>query len=188
MLTMHYNFTFPADYDMAIIQRRISDNAHKLNGFPELIFKAYLYAFKNPTLNQANQYAPLYLWQSHEGIGNFLSSTGYQRLETDLGRPSIQFAVPLATALSERLGKASFCKKEVIRIPRTKTIEELIQQEEQRSEEVIANPKSHIVAVVSTLNSDQWTMTRWTLLSKAVQTKEDEEHGTQWFHVGYLSQ
>jgi hypothetical protein len=44
MLAMQYSFTFPADYDMAIIERRIAENGHRLDGFPGLLFKAYLYA------------------------------------------------------------------------------------------------------------------------------------------------
>ncbi|CAK6500361.1 hypothetical protein PANPA_00247 (plasmid) [Pantoea sp. Nvir] len=38
MILMHYRFTLPADYDMAIIERRIAENGARLDGFPDLIF------------------------------------------------------------------------------------------------------------------------------------------------------
>jgi len=44
MLAMQYCFSLPADYDMAIVRRRISDNGHRMNGFPKLVFKAFLHA------------------------------------------------------------------------------------------------------------------------------------------------
>ncbi|CAI0691623.1 Uncharacterised protein [Serratia marcescens] len=44
MLAMQYRFTLPADYDMAIVRRRIADFGHRLDACPQLIVKAYLYA------------------------------------------------------------------------------------------------------------------------------------------------
>ena len=44
MIAMHYRFTLPADYDMALIEQRIASNGARLDGFPGLLFKAYLYS------------------------------------------------------------------------------------------------------------------------------------------------
>ncbi len=44
MLAMQYSFTLPADYDMAIIQDRITRFGHLLDNAPQLLIKAYLYA------------------------------------------------------------------------------------------------------------------------------------------------
>ena len=46
MIAMQYSLTLPADYDMAIIDRRIRDKGALLDGFPRLRFKAYLSARK----------------------------------------------------------------------------------------------------------------------------------------------
>jgi len=40
MIAMQYRFPLPADYDMAIIDRRIADKGHLTDGFPGLLFKA----------------------------------------------------------------------------------------------------------------------------------------------------
>ncbi|MEL7696657.1 MULTISPECIES: DUF4865 family protein [Pantoea] len=44
MIVMHYRFTLSADYPMATIEQRIRLNGARLDGFPGLIAKAYLYA------------------------------------------------------------------------------------------------------------------------------------------------
>jgi len=42
MIVMQYRFTLPADYDMAIVEKRIAQNGARLNGFAGLLFKAFL--------------------------------------------------------------------------------------------------------------------------------------------------
>jgi hypothetical protein len=44
MITMQYRIALPADYDMDIIRRRIAERGHLTDDFPQLSFKAYLYA------------------------------------------------------------------------------------------------------------------------------------------------
>ena len=44
MIVMQYRFTLPADYDMAVIETRIRENGAKLDGFPGLLIKAYLFS------------------------------------------------------------------------------------------------------------------------------------------------
>lgn len=89
MILMHYGFTLPADYDMGIIERRIAQNGARLDGFPDLLFKAYLYARRDEGA-QANRYAPLYLWRDTEGMTRFLQSDGFARLVEDFGWPALQ--------------------------------------------------------------------------------------------------
>ncbi len=47
MLSMQYNFVLPADYDMSVIRRRIETRGVSTDGFPGLMFKAYLYASRD---------------------------------------------------------------------------------------------------------------------------------------------
>lgn len=56
MIAMQYRFTPPADYDMGIIDRRITDRALSLDGFPGIWLKAYLTA-RVPD-GADNRYAP----------------------------------------------------------------------------------------------------------------------------------
>ncbi|WP_312064392.1 DUF4865 family protein [Pantoea septica] len=107
MILMHYRFTLPADYDMAIIERRIAENGAKLDGFPDLIFKAYLYARRDEGA-RTNSYAPLYLWRDSAGIIRFLQSAGFARLTEDFGCPVIQCWLGVKTPPMATLCDARF--------------------------------------------------------------------------------
>ena len=107
MIVMHYRFTLPADYDMAIIERRIAQNGAKLDGFPDLLFKAYLYARRDEGA-KANSYAPLYLWRDTAGLTRFLQSAGFARLIEDFGWPTLQSAVALKMPLIETMRGARY--------------------------------------------------------------------------------
>ena len=60
MIAMQYSFTLPADYDMAIVHRRIAEKGHLLDDFPQLHFKAYLSAQRDDEslASRENLYAP----------------------------------------------------------------------------------------------------------------------------------
>lgn len=107
MILMHYRFTLPADYDMRIIERRIAENGAKLDGFPDLIFKAYLYARRDEGA-KANSYAPLYLWRDSAGMIRFLQSAGFARLTQAFGWPVIQSWLGVKTPPMATLRDARF--------------------------------------------------------------------------------
>ncbi|MEW7867180.1 DUF4865 family protein [Aeromonas diversa] len=92
MIAMHYRFTLPKDYDMALIEQRIALNGAKLDGFPGLLLKAYLYSrADDPMLpSQENRYAPLYVWQTPEAMHRFLISEGFAALTRQFGWPHIE--------------------------------------------------------------------------------------------------
>ncbi|EIC83811.1 DUF4865 family protein [Serratia sp. M24T3] len=114
MLAMQYSFTLPADYDMTIIERRIADNGHLLDGYPGLIFKTYLYAIQNDglTANDENLYAPFYLWQDAASLNSFLLSPGFAAVSRAFGRPEVKIYPVLSAALSPDIRQAKFaCRK-----------------------------------------------------------------------------
>lgn len=82
MLAMQYSFTLPADYDISDIRERITTNGYLMDGFPLLVFKAFPYASRDQGRHYAceNLYAPFYLWESTEGMNNFLVSSGFATL------------------------------------------------------------------------------------------------------------
>ncbi|KAA8996924.1 DUF4865 family protein [Affinibrenneria salicis] len=92
MIAMQYSFVLPADYDMSVIERRIAENGARLDGFPGLVFKTYLYARRDdPTApSRENLYAPLYLWQDAPSMARFLASAGFAALTQAFGRPRVQ--------------------------------------------------------------------------------------------------
>ena len=88
MIAMQYRFPLPADYDMAVIDRRIADRSHLTDGFPGLLFKAYLAARKAGP-GRDNAYAPFYVWNTVEGMHAFLNGTGFAGVSDAFGRPSV---------------------------------------------------------------------------------------------------
>lgn len=86
MIAMQYSISLPADYDMAIIDRRIAEKGHLTDGFPGLVFKAYLSARGAPD----NLYAPFYLWRDTEGLNKFLSGPGFAALTRSFGWPVVR--------------------------------------------------------------------------------------------------
>ncbi|CAI0822300.1 Uncharacterised protein [Serratia quinivorans] len=96
MLAMQYSFTLPADYDMAIIQDRITRFGHLLDNAPQLLIKAYLYAQKGE-YGEENLYAPFYLWNSSTGMSDFLIGEGFQGLSRAFGWPQVRQWLPWLT-------------------------------------------------------------------------------------------
>lgn len=92
MIAMHYRFTLPADYDMGLIEARIACNGARLDGFPGLLFKAYLYSRQDDGAlpGQENRYAPFYVWHNAEAMDRFLASEGFAALTRHFGWPRIQ--------------------------------------------------------------------------------------------------
>jgi len=88
MIAMHYRLPLPADYDMGIIDRRIAAKSHLTDGFPGLLFKAYLSARKGDSARD-NAYAPLYVWNTVEGMHAFLNGPGFAALADAFGRPAV---------------------------------------------------------------------------------------------------
>ena len=80
MLSMQYKIQLPDDFDMNLIRQRVRENGTKTDGFPDLIFKAYLIATKGQHDAQVNQYAPLYLWSGVEGMNQFIWQGFYDNI------------------------------------------------------------------------------------------------------------
>ncbi|WP_432451904.1 MULTISPECIES: DUF4865 family protein [unclassified Agarivorans] len=92
MIAMQYRIILPADYNMVNIQTRIKEKAHLLDGYPGLVFKAYLYSIKDSPdyFSTVNSYAPFYLWKDTSAMASFLRSPGFAALSEQFGRPSVK--------------------------------------------------------------------------------------------------
>lgn len=193
MIVMQYSFTLPANYDMQIIRNRIAESGLKLNGFPQLIFKGYLYSIKDDNeldSPKENQYAPFYLWESNESMIFFLANPGYQQLEKDFGRPRISYEIPIIYSNKTSLTSAKYLKKEVIHISRDSNIADIIEQERALDTDTLSPIENILVAYISSLDPEQWLLTRWTFwTSQTVERKEiTDVLSRDWFHIGYLAQ
>lgn len=114
MYAMQYAFTLPADYDMAVIRRRIADKGRALDGFPGLAFKAYLFSDRADPRHRAtaNRYAPFYLWQDIAGASRFIESAGFAALADAFGRPAIRNWLAWEPALTGTLSQARWATLE----------------------------------------------------------------------------
>jgi hypothetical protein len=90
MHAMHYEITLPADYDMAIVRRRVATRGATTDDFPGLGLKAYGIRERGVGGSLVNQYAPFYLWASLDGMNRFLWGGGFDGIPRDFGRPVVQ--------------------------------------------------------------------------------------------------
>lgn len=159
MIAMQYSFVLPADYDMAIIDRRIREKGPLLDGFPRLRFKAYLAARKQDAgfASAENLYAPFYLWDEPEGIDSFLSSPGFVALTRDFGWPSVQTWLVWHVELTRDLKVAAYATRDIAAIS---AYSDLASQRDK----AIADAKSAIEAgalgAVAAFDPTGWKMTK----------------------------
>jgi len=92
MIAMQYKIVLPSDYSMESIENRIEEKGHLLNGYPGLIYKAYLYSRKDAEHydNPVNSYSPFYIWKDHHAMLSFLKSDGFKALCEQFGRPRVE--------------------------------------------------------------------------------------------------
>ncbi|RLQ94546.1 DUF4865 family protein [Falsibacillus albus] len=108
MIAMQYKVKLPKDYDMEIIKKRVQDNSHKTDGFPGLNFKLYLITETNQNENLYNCYAPLYLWNNHEGMNQFIFEGYFDNILQSFGWQQIQIGVPLTINLDENINQMKY--------------------------------------------------------------------------------
>jgi hypothetical protein len=111
MIAMQYRFRLPADYDMAIIDRRIADKGNLTDGFPGLLFKAYLSARKTGP-GQDNAYAPFYVWNTVDGMHAFLNGPGFAGVSQAFGRPAVATWLVWQAQLGPGVERARFASVE----------------------------------------------------------------------------
>ncbi|MET9086901.1 DUF4865 family protein [Streptomyces sp. NPDC004237] len=89
MHAMQYEFVLPADYDMGIIRSRVARVGHLLDEWDGLGIKTYLLRERGVHGSPVNQYGPFYLWNTVEGMNDFLWGGAFQGPVDDFGRPRI---------------------------------------------------------------------------------------------------
>jgi hypothetical protein len=162
MLAMQYEIPLPADYDMAVIRRRIADKGHLLDGFPGLGFKAYLYATRDDAMlpGSANRYAPFYLWHGSEGMNAFLGGAGFATLARDFGRPAVQTWPVWQDASRGDLAGAICASREIVPIPDDASLEDWREREARATHAAVTDGA---LAAVTAFEPDRWTLLRFRL-------------------------
>lgn len=160
MIAMHYRFPLPADYDMAIIDRRIADKGRFTDGFPGLLFKAYLSAHKDGT-GRDNAYAPFYVWNTVEGMHAFLNGAGFAALSASFGRPAVETWLVWQAQLRPGFAQARFASVARQAIPPGTDLEALRQRETMLA---IADVEDGgALAAVTGYEPATWTLVRFRL-------------------------
>lgn len=104
MNAMQYKISFPTDFDMSIVRKRVIDNGSKTDGFQDLLFKAYL------IIDNKNQkeYSPLYFWNNEKGMNKFIFDGFFENIIASFGWQNINIAIPLIVELDENFKKSNF--------------------------------------------------------------------------------
>ena len=180
MIAMQYGFTLPADYDMSIIDRRIRDKGPLLDGFPRLVFKAYLAARKEDDGFQSaeNLYAPFYLWDEPEGIDSFLSSPGFAALTRDFGWPSVQTWLVWHAEFGADLRATRYASREIAPIAPYSNLAET-------RDTAVAEARSRTGALATVVGFDPtgWKQIRFSLWAELPEIA----HGAQLYTVGHIA-
>jgi len=173
MIAMQYSFTLPADYDMGIIERRVADNGHLLDGFPGLIFKTYLYARRDDTATGSaeNLYAPFYLWQDAESMHRFLLSAGFQGVAKAFGWPQVRVYPVLFARISHDAAAAVFARRQITDITPYSDLTQL--NTEETGDEAL-------------ISVTAWDTTNWKKIRFAAGGNVQAGTG-QHYRIGYIS-
>ncbi len=163
MIAMQYSFVLPADYDMAIIDRRIAEKGHFTDGLPGLVFKAYLKSRKAaaPGPDGENRYAPFYLWESAAGMNDFLSGPGFVALTQSFGWPSVKTWSVWEAQVSARIEHAGFASRELIPVRPYSRLDELRAEEVRQARETVQQQGA--LAAVAGFEPTSWSLVRFAL-------------------------
>jgi hypothetical protein len=180
MLAMQYSFTLPTDYDMSIVDRRITEKGHLIDEFPGLILKAYLWSTKSAT-EQENRYAPFYVWQGGAGLNDFICGPGFVGLTQSFGWPSVLSWSVWNAALTPHAKESKFATRSIIRIQPYAALQDLRNYEADAADEDLE--KLGALASVAAFEPATWSLVRLQLWGEAVPVRE----GATAYDVGYVS-
>ncbi|MGE7368352.1 DUF4865 family protein [Neorhizobium sp. NPDC001467] len=180
MIAMQYSFTLPADYDMSIIDRRIRDNGHKLDGFPNLGFKAYLTAKRGDGGSTENLYAPFYLWERPEGMDAFLSGPGFRGVSSAFGWPTVSTWIVWHQQFSDDVVRAQFASRRLSDIPPHSDLSEVRFAAIGAAKALLENGAASVVAAFDPRG--------WTLVEFSLWNERPRDTGNmQVYGVGHVS-
>ena len=184
MIAMQYSFALPADYDMAIIDRRIAEKGHLLDNFPGLKFKAYLTARRSgdETHSRENLYAPFYVWNQTDGLNDFVCGEGFAGVTQAFGWPQIKTWIVWRAQLSKNVSQAVFATREILATAPHAALGELRKRE---SDEAFADVESGgALASVAAFEPTTWSRVRFRLWGERPATAGAD---VQTYKVGHLS-
>ena len=121
MHAMRYAITLPGDYDMTIIRNRVAKSGHLMDGFQDLLFKAYLISEKAAGALQ-NSYNPLYVWKGAAGMNKFIFDGYFDNILRDFGWQHIEIGIAASTALTDAFKDSKYLTEETVAINPTTSL------------------------------------------------------------------
>jgi hypothetical protein len=182
MIAMQYSFTLPADYDMAIIDRRIRDKGPMLDNFPDLKFKAYLSARRGRNGSRENLYAPFYVWENGVGLTNFLCGDGFQAVTQSFGWPKVATWIVWNARISGDVPQARYATCELLATAPYSPLAGIRQEESEAVMDDVA--RGGALASVSAFEPTYWTRVRFRLWRDMPRATGGT---TQSYDVGHVS-
>ncbi len=185
MIAMQYSFALPADYDMSIVDTRISEKGHLIDNFPNLLFKAYLSAEIGSDEYKSNEnlYAPFYLWHKSAGMNDFLSGPGFAGLTQSFGWPSVKNWSVWQAEISKDIAGATFATREILETAPFSSIEEIRALDSESAIEDVE--KRGALASVVAYEPTTWTRVRFRLWREL--NDAEPSSSAQIYKVGYVS-
>lgn len=185
MIAMQYRFTLPADYDMGIIRQRIADKGHLLDDFPNLAFKAYLYADRKAPYAQGreNLYAPFYLWHDTEGMNAFLGGAVFSGVVASFGRPAVRTWSVWRADVAPDLSSAERATREIVPIATDTSLEAASKTERDRVQNDLDRGA---LAAISAFDPTGWTLLRFRLWRESIQRPMGDD--VDVYEIGHISQ
>lgn len=184
MIAMQYSFVLPADYDMAIIDKRIREKGHLFDGFPHLRFKAFLSARQQggEFRSAENLYAPFYLWDEPEGINDFLSGPGFAAVTQSFGWPEVTiWSVWHAELAADALAQARYATRSIAAIA---PYSDVGHRRASAAAAAEADVKQGALASVAAFEPTRWSLVRFQLWRSL---PDDLPRDVQAYAVGHVS-
>jgi len=183
MHAMQYEITLPADYDMAIVRRRIATRGQITDAFAGLGLKAYLIRERDVDGSRLNQYAPFYLWRTAEGMNRFLwGGGGFSGIIESFGRPSALTWSGIACLLgSAHATVPASATRERLLIPAEVDLQAAVHNAVENLGRVARLPGVHSTALA--VDPTRWELVHFTLWAGQV----DEKLAGERYQVLHLS-
>ena len=173
MISMQYKIKLPDSFDMNIIRERVRENGHKMDGFKDLLFKAYLISVENSKNDIKKEYTPLYLWKDSVGMNQFIWDGFYDNILKSFGWQTISTAIPLAFEKKENFNNSRYC------LEITKEISESTQMERLSFSSTFNNSTSQLLVY----NPEKWQCKEYYFFEELPEQME----GTNIYEILHLS-
>ena len=173
MISMQYKIKLPDSFDMNIIRERVRENGHKMDGFKDLLFKAYLISVENSKNDIKKEYAPLYLWKDSVGMNQFIWDGFYDNILKSFGWQTISTAIPLAFEKKENFNSSRYC------LEITREISESTQMEQLSFSSTFDNSTSQLLVY----NPEKWQCKEYYFFEELPEQME----GTNFYEILHLS-